>query len=63
MVKGEKLIGPKQKLSGANVVQNNSKEFENVKIEELIGPNHILIPLATCKRIQKDFFKRFAKTS
>jgi hypothetical protein len=38
MPKGEKLIGPKQKLSGANVVQKNSKEFENVKIEEINWP-------------------------
>jgi hypothetical protein len=25
--------------------------------------NHILIPLANCKRIKKTFSKRFAKTS
>jgi hypothetical protein len=36
---------------------------ENLSKLEHAFRNYILIPLANCKRIWKDFSKRFAKTS
>jgi hypothetical protein len=61
MPKGEKLIGPKQKLSGANVVQKNSKEFENVKIEEINWPKSYSYTISYLQKNSKRLFQKICK--
>jgi hypothetical protein len=56
------LLTTKGRTSGELLFSQRKSNWNKGRIFENALWNHILIPLAICKRIWKDFSKRFAKT-